>query len=135
MIKSNKVSAYWIFDGYINHFVGENCILCNGREGLNNHGEYGIMLNNEVSYNGDIGIRLETPSKGNLVKENKMTSNILENIVDRGDDNNFINNVDKPYGTCEAQEGAFSDSPEENKWIKKEENLIKLEDIDIRFKE
>lgn len=135
MIKSNKVSAYWIFDGYVNHFAGENCILCNGREGLNNHGEYGIMLNNEVSYNGDIGIRLETPSKGNLVKENKMTSNILENIVDRGDDNNFINNVDKPYGTCEAQEDAFGDGPEEDKWTKKEENLIKLEDIDIRFKE
>jgi|GEM_PF-392841 len=102
MIKETKLGTYVIFDGYFNHFVGENNIVCNRREGIENNGQYNVLFNNEISYNGDTGILLGTTSIQNLVMDNKLVCNIPGNIDDRGMDNYLINNVEKPCEPCES---------------------------------
>ncbi len=109
-IKGTKLGTLDIFNGYSNYFAGENHIECNRREGINNLGEFGMFVNNEISYNGDIGILLGTTSIGSLVMENKLVCNIPENIEDRGIDNNIINNIDKPCEPCEAPSEVCEDS-------------------------
>lgn len=102
MIKETKLGTYVIFDGYFNHFVGENNIVCNRREGIENNGQYNVLFNNEISYNRDTGILLGTTSIQNLVMDNKLVCNIPGNIDDRGMDNYLINNVEKPCEPCES---------------------------------
>ena len=102
IIKGTRVGTYTIFDGYFNHFVGGNNITCNRREGIENNGQFEVIYNNEISYNGDTGILLGTTSVLNLVMNNKLVCNIPENIDDRGIDNYLINNIEKPCDPCET---------------------------------
>ena len=68
--KGTKATAFLVTNDYRNCFVGENYIVCNDREGIIDNGDFGIFQNNEISYNGDIGITLNTFSVGNLVMDN-----------------------------------------------------------------
>ncbi len=90
MSKGIKFGTLFIVNGYRNFFAGENHMVCNRRKGIEILGQLGMFLNNEISYNTDIGMELTTSSTGNLIKDNKLVCNIPENIVDRGTDNNFI---------------------------------------------
>lgn len=99
-IKGSKSSALTVFNNFRNCFVGGNYIECNEREGIANRGDFGMFLNNGLSYNGDKGIVLDTVSVGNLVMDNKLVCNVPENIGDGGT-NNLVNNLDKP---CEPGE-------------------------------
>lgn len=47
-------------------------------------------------------MELTTSSNRNLIMDNKLVCNIPENIVNRGTDNNFINNIEKPCESCES---------------------------------
>ncbi|NLK44999.1 MAG: hypothetical protein GX300_11480 [Tissierellia bacterium] len=122
-ITGAKLSAIGIISDYMNFFAGENRIICNRREGMNLVSQYGMLLNNKIAFNGDVGISFFTPSAvGNLVMDNELVCNVPENIDDRGIDNVFINNIDKPCETCESSIevcGHCSD-----------EELIELENID-----
>lgn len=113
MIKGTKLGTYEIFDGYFNHFVGENYIVCNRREGIVNNGQFNMLLNNEISNNGDTGILLGTTSVLNLVMDNKLVCNIPQNIDDRGIDNYLINNIEKPCKPCESPSVVCDNSPDE----------------------
>lgn len=121
-IKGPKLNALTAFNEYSNYFAGENHIVCNNRIGINSLSEFGIFLNNESSYNADTGITLGLAATGNLVMDNELVCNVPENIDDRGIDNVFINNIDKPCEACESSIevcGHCSD-----------EELIELENID-----
>lgn len=102
IIRGTKQGTYFVFTGYNNHFSAENYIVCNRREGMYNASQFGILLDNEVLYNADSGIILDSTSRGNLVMDNKLICNIPENIDDRGTNNNLINNIDKPCQPCES---------------------------------
>ena len=100
--KGTKATAFLVTNDYRNCFVGENYIVCNDREGIIDNGDFGMFQNNEISYNGDIGITLNTFSVGNLVMDNKLVCNIQKNINYNGTGNNLINNIDKPCRPCES---------------------------------
>lgn len=102
MSKGIKFGTHFIVNGYINHFAGENCMICNRRKGIEILGQLGMFINNEISNNTDIGMELTASSEGNLIMNNKLICNIPENIVSSGTDNNFINNVDEPCEPCET---------------------------------
>lgn len=101
-IKGTKATAFLVSNDYRNCFIGENYIVCNDREGIIDNGDFGMFQNNEISYNWDIGITLNTFSVGNLVMDNKMVCNIQKNINYNGTGNNLINNIDKPCRSCES---------------------------------
>lgn len=113
MIKGTKLGTYVIFNEYFNHFVGENNIVCNKREGIENFGQFEMIINNEISYNGDTGILLDTTSSGNLVMDNVLICNIPQNIDDRGINNVIIRNIERPCETCEAPSVVCDKGPEE----------------------
>ncbi|NLK43243.1 MAG: right-handed parallel beta-helix repeat-containing protein [Tissierellia bacterium] len=116
-IRGTKLGTYEIFDGYSNHFVGENHIVCNRTEGIDNNGQFNIFLDNEILNNGDTGILLGTNSILNLVMDNELVCNIPENIDDRGIDNYLINNTEKPCGPCESPSEVCDNFPEEDNSI------------------
>lgn len=101
MIKGTKQDTYIIFNGYFNHFAGESKMVCNRRTGIENNGQFNMIMNNEISYNGDTGLLLGTTSVLNLVMGNKLVCNIPENIIDNGTNNSLIDNIDKPCEACE----------------------------------
>lgn len=113
MIKGTKLGTYDIFDEYFNHFVGENHIVCNRSEGIVNNGQFNMFIDNEILYNGDTGILLDTSSALNLVMDNKLVCNLPVNIDDRGIDNYLINNKEKPCETCESPSELCENGPEE----------------------
>src|SRR5690606_5831737 len=82
--------------------AGENHIVCNFRAGINNIVEFGIFVNNELSYNADNGITLNPFSIGNLIIDNKLVCNLPGNLIDSCADNNLLNNIEKPCEPCEA---------------------------------
>lgn len=102
LIRGTKLGTYQIFNEYFNHFVGDNNIVCNRREGIENNGLFNMFVNNEIAFNGDIGILLGQTSVLNLVMDNKLVCNIPENIDDRGIDNHIINNIEKACEPCQA---------------------------------
>ncbi|HHY91515.1 MAG TPA: hypothetical protein GX503_07585, partial [Clostridiales bacterium] len=113
-IKGTLLGTHVIFEEYTNDFAGGNTIVCNREEGIeNDSGQFGIIMDNEISYNGDSGILLGEASSGNLVMKNKLICNLPENITDRGSNNNIINHIDKPCESCESPSAvcdAFSDA-------------------------
>ena len=109
IIMGSKINAHFTPNGYSNNFVSQNYIECNSREGIANLGKFGIILDNQISYNSDNGISLAASSIGNLVMNNKLVCNIPKNIVDRGISNNLINNIDKPCESCESQKDVCHD--------------------------
>jgi len=111
IIRGTRVGTYTIFDGYFNHFVGGNNITCNRREGIENNGEFNVIYNNKISYNGDNGILLGTTSVLNLVMNNKLVCNIPENIDDRGTDNYLIDNIEKACDPCETPSDVCDNYP------------------------
>jgi len=112
-----KFGPLTIVDGYRNYFAGENHMVCNRRKGMDILGQFGIFINNEVSYNTDNGMELTSSSAGNLVMDNKLIYNIPKNIVNEGTDNNIINNMDKPYEPCESPMDFCGDCPGEGKEV------------------
>ena len=58
-------------------------------------------------------MELTTSSNRNLIMDNKLVCNIPENIVNRGTDNNFINNIEKPCKPCESPSVVCDNSPDE----------------------
>ncbi|HHV45825.1 MAG TPA: hypothetical protein GXX53_02780 [Tissierellia bacterium] len=111
MIKGTKHDTYIIFNGYFNHFVGENNMVCNRRVGIENNGQFNVFMNNEISYNGDTGLLLGSTSVLNFVKDNKLVCNIPENIDDRGIDNWFLNNKEKPCEPCQSPVDVCGECP------------------------
>ena len=102
-IKGTIIGTHFIFEEYTNCFVGGNTIVCNREKGIeSNNGQFGMIIDNEISYNGDSGILLGEESSGNLVMNNKLICNVPENITDRSTNNNIINNIDKPCEPCES---------------------------------
>lgn len=101
-IEGTKLAALVFINNRRNYFAGENHIVCNSRQGINIPSEFGMFLDNEISYNGFTGISLGQSSAGNLIMNNKLVCNLPENIVDNGTDNNLINNTDKPCEPCES---------------------------------
>lgn len=114
IIKGTKVGTYDIFDEYFNHFVAENKIICNRTEGINSNSQFNMLLNNEISYNGDFGILLAESSVLNLVMDNKLVCNIPENIEDRGIDNHLINNKEKPCEPCRSPRDVCKNSSDKD---------------------
>jgi hypothetical protein len=102
VMKDTMENTLEILTGYVNHFSGENHIVCNTRSGIRNNGQLGTFLNNEICYNGNSGMMLDTPSSGNLVMDNILICNIPGNITNNGTDNYLISNIVKPCGPCEA---------------------------------
>lgn len=114
IIRGSKLNALNVFVGYTNHFAGGNHIVCNHREGINNLGNLGMFLDNEISYNANSGITIGLSTNfGNLVKDNTLVCNIPENIIDRGTNNNFINNIDKPCEPCKSPGDICNACPDE----------------------
>lgn len=113
MVKGAKLTAHSILSGYRNYFAGENNIVCNRREGINNLSEFGMFLNNEISYNADTGMTLGSTAMGNLIMDNKLVCNIPVNIEDRSTNNNFINNIDRPCEPCESPSDVCDTCPDE----------------------
>ncbi|NLC96848.1 MAG: hypothetical protein GX077_01810 [Tissierellia bacterium] len=111
-VEGTKLGTHQIFNGYNNFFASENYIFCNRREGMENLGQLGVFLNNEILYNGDTGILLDTTSSGNLVMDNVLICNIPQNIEDRGINNVIIRNIERPCETCEAPSEICNDFPE-----------------------
>jgi len=70
--------------------------------GMQSRSWYSMFFNNEISYNRDNGMIFTQDSAGNLVLDNKLVCNIPENIDDRGADNHFINNIEKPCESCQS---------------------------------
>ncbi len=101
-IKGANATAFILYNDYRNYFASENHIECNKREGIINNGDFGMLLDNELSYNGDIGITLNPFSVGNLIMDNKLVCNIPKNIAGIGDNDNLINNIEKPCEPCES---------------------------------
>jgi len=101
-IKDTGSTGQNIAGGYVNFFAGDNIVRCSGRTGIQSTSQFGMFLNNEISYNRDNGISLGSASSGNLVMDNKLRCNIPENIVDSDTNNNFIDNMDKPCEPCES---------------------------------
>jgi len=90
--------------------------ILNNRKGMNNASQFEIVLNNEISYNSDSGLLLDETSMGNLVMDNTLVCNIPENIVDRGINNNLINNMEKPCEPCKSPRDICGDcSGKENR--------------------
>lgn len=110
-VKASKSSALLVSDEYRNYFTGENNIECNDTIGMFILGDFGMYLNNELSYNGDSGITLDASTIGNLVMDNKLVCNIPQNIFDTGN-NNLINNIDKPCRPCESPSDACDNCTE-----------------------
>jgi len=112
-IKGTILGTHFIFEEYTNYFVGGNTIVCNREKGVeSNNGQFGIIIDNKISYNGDSGILLGEESSGNLVMNNKLICNVPENITDLGTNNNILNNTDKPCDPCESPKdvcAAFAD--------------------------
>lgn len=105
-IKDSKSTALLVFNEFRNYFAGVNSIECSDREGMFILGNFGMCLNNDLSYNRDTGITFEIFTLGNLVMGNKLVCNIPDNIVSRDTENNFINNMDKPCKLCESPSDA-----------------------------
>ncbi|NLM44991.1 MAG: right-handed parallel beta-helix repeat-containing protein [Clostridiales bacterium] len=112
-VKGTILGTHVIFEEYTNYFAGGNKIVCNREEGIeNNNGQFGIFIDNEISYNGDSGILFGEESSENLVMNNKLVCNVPDNISNRGTNNSIINNTDKPCDPCESPSDvcdAFSD--------------------------
>lgn len=102
MIKGTRLGTYEVPNEFDNFFVGENYIFCNRTEGIEIQGQFGVILNNEIMYNGDTGIILEEDSSGNLVMKNELICNIPENIEDLSMNNNLLMNIEKPCEQCES---------------------------------
>lgn len=102
LVRGTKQDTNVILDEYSNFFASENYIICNRREGIENLGQFGTFINNEISYNGDVGFLLGTTSSRNLLMDNKLICNLPENIEDLGIENNIINNIDRPCESCES---------------------------------
>ena len=56
---------------------------------------------------------LAEDSVGNLVMDNKCVCNMPENIDDRGTNNHFINNIEKPCEPCQSPNDFCDDCPGE----------------------
>lgn len=95
-----NATAFTLYNDYRNYFVSENHIESNNREGIINNGDFGMILDNELSYNGDIGITLNPLSIGNLIMNNKLVCNIPQNITGIGTNDNLINNIEKSCEPC-----------------------------------
>jgi hypothetical protein len=122
-VKGSDSSGLSVQDRYRNYFAGDNHIKCNNRTGIENRSQFGMFLDNEISYNSDNGILLDPNAVGNLVMDNKLVCNIPDNIVDRGTNNNLINNKEKPCEPCESPSDVCGDCSNEE--------IIKLEDTDF----
>jgi len=117
-VKGTIFGTHIIFEEYTNYFAGGNNVVCNREEGIeNNNGQFGVFIDNEISYNGDSGILLGEESTGNLVMNNKLVCNVLENIIDIGSNNNIINNIEKTCELCESPSAVcegYSDEEDNN---------------------
>lgn len=123
MVKGTIFGTHVIFEQYTNYFFGGSKIVCNREEGLeNNNGQFGMIIDNEILYNGDSGILLGEESVANLVMNNKLVCNVPENITDRGTNNNIINNIERPCEPCESPSDVCPD--EEDNGIDEQRQVL-----------
>lgn len=75
-----------------NTFIADNLVEQNAQASVEVNSDFNIIQNNLIQENEFDGIKISTTGNDNLILRNRLEKNILQNIVDNGTDNHFIQN-------------------------------------------